>query len=82
MITCILIIVIATAKNGTDYVDNVDAIVIELDVQFSRFCINVTIINDNHRGQDRQFFVVLKLSRPNFPVLNNVTTVTIIENDG
>ena len=74
-------IVITTAKNGTDYVHTAAMIFYAFREPISQFCINVSIINDKHREQTMQFFVVLNPSKP-FPVMNNVTSVTIIDNDG
>ena len=45
-------------------------------------CINITIKNDRLYRGDREFFAVLTLSDPDILVQNNVTSITLVDNDG
>ena len=45
-------------------------------------CIDVVIKNDEVYRGNREFFSVLKVLDPNIPVKNNVTKITILDDDG
>ena len=83
-LTCIVLIS-PTAKNNIDYVDsfavkqfNGTLSPINEDVR----CLMIILIDDNYLDGNKTFVITLRVSDPTVIVMNNITTVIIIDNDG
>ena len=55
---------------------------IDITIPLHQICINVTIRDDETYRGDREFFADLEVSDPDILAKNNVTRITIIDDDG